>query len=132
MQPTIASTAPGRRRTTAPSSPARAITRSSAFSRTAQVLTTITSASSARAAGAGRPPADRAVVGDVHLAAVGLDIDPRRVGRRRHGRAARVARLGPLAERDQAFRHGPAVYHGPGTPGAPGAEPRGPPRYPGR
>jgi len=50
MQPTMASTVPGRLRLTAPSSLARAITRSSAFSRTAQVLTTMMSASSARAA----------------------------------------------------------------------------------
>ncbi len=50
MQPTIASTMPGRLRLSAPSSVARAITRSSAFSRTAHVLITMTSASSARAA----------------------------------------------------------------------------------
>ena len=58
---------------------ARANTRSSAFSRTAQVLMRIRSASrrilGAGVAAAGEQAEHQLAVGHVHLAAVGLDVD---------------------------------------------------------
>ena len=78
MQPAMARTTSGRALPCA-SMLARANTRSSAFSRTAQVLIRITSAaagsSRARVAAAIEQPQHQIAVGDVHLAAVRLEID---------------------------------------------------------
>ena len=92
MQPVMPSrTTSGRALERRASSLARANTRSSAFSRTAQVLIRMTSAaagSSVRAVArlAEHAPASGLAVGDVHLAAVGLD-----VGERPRARSAAVA-----------------------------------------
>src|SRR5262249_49501072 len=62
-----------------------------------------------RVAGAGEDAAEQIGVGDVHLAAVGLDVDPRCP---RFGRAGR-RRARPLADREQLVRHDRRGYHGP-------------------
>ena len=83
MQPVMPRTTSGRA-LPCPSMLARANTRSSAFSRTAQVLIRIRSAAAgivrARVAAAIEQAQHQIAVGDVHLAAVGLEIDLSRVG----------------------------------------------------